>query len=289
MDQYDIFVSYCRDHSSFAQSIFSLLSINGRVFLDSRSIHPEDKWENKILSALKQAEIVVLIWCCHAAERPWVLKEISQAESSQKKVIPVLLCNAPLGQFAHSFEWIDFRGQVLHECDCLSKNLPASQIKAPVISLEEWSLSLDLSLLDPEQLDVEWKNLIGRNRLGFIVKLDEIKMLSFVSVLTSFLVIAAANTPPLHTMATCIGIGSLAEVLLSFRRWHQYLGLEKLGMASSSIAKILALSVYRERKGIRGPTESKNPGPSGIIVGDGTIAGERNPQQCKTKSSINIS
>lgn len=30
-------------------------------------------------------------------------------------------------------------------------------------------------------------------------------------------------------------------------------------------------------------------GPSGIIVGDGTIAGERNPQQCKTKSSINIS
>ena len=32
-----------------------------------------------------------------------------------------------------------------------------------------------------------------------------------------------------------------------------------------------------------------NVGPSGIIVGDGTIAGERNPQQCKTKSSINIS
>ena len=30
-------------------------------------------------------------------------------------------------------------------------------------------------------------------------------------------------------------------------------------------------------------------GPSGISVGDGTIAGERNPQQCKTKSSINIS
>jgi hypothetical protein len=30
-------------------------------------------------------------------------------------------------------------------------------------------------------------------------------------------------------------------------------------------------------------------GPSGISVGDGTIAGERNPQKCKTKSSINIS
>jgi hypothetical protein len=28
-------------------------------------------------------------------------------------------------------------------------------------------------------------------------------------------------------------------------------------------------------------------GPSGIIVGDGTIAGERNPQQCKTKSYTN--
>ena len=30
-------------------------------------------------------------------------------------------------------------------------------------------------------------------------------------------------------------------------------------------------------------------GPSGIIVGDGTIAWERNPQQCKTKSFTNIS
>ena len=28
-------------------------------------------------------------------------------------------------------------------------------------------------------------------------------------------------------------------------------------------------------------------GPSGIIVGDGIIAGERNPQQCKTKSYTN--
>ena len=32
-----------------------------------------------------------------------------------------------------------------------------------------------------------------------------------------------------------------------------------------------------------------NYGPSGISVGDGTIAGERAPQQCKTKSFINIS
>jgi hypothetical protein len=28
-------------------------------------------------------------------------------------------------------------------------------------------------------------------------------------------------------------------------------------------------------------------GPSGIIVGDGIIARERNPQQCKTKSYTN--
>ena len=28
--------------------------------------------------------------------------------------------------------------------------------------------------------------------------------------------------------------------------------------------------------------------PSGIIVGDGTIDGERNPQRCKTKSSTNM-
>ncbi len=34
---------------------------------------------------------------------------------------------------------------------------------------------------------------------------------------------------------------------------------------------------------------SKRIGTSGISVGDGTLAGERNPQQCKTKSSMNIS
>jgi hypothetical protein len=35
-------------------------------------------------------------------------------------------------------------------------------------------------------------------------------------------------------------------------------------------------------------TGTTHIGPSGISVGAGTIAGEKNPQQCKTKSSINI-
>jgi len=42
-------------------------------------------------------------------------------------------------------------------------------------------------------------------------------------------------------------------------------------------------------EGLEGVMQDEKDGPSGIIVGDGTIAGERNPQQCKTKSSINIS
>jgi hypothetical protein len=48
-------------------------------------------------------------------------------------------------------------------------------------------------------------------------------------------------------------------------------------------------TVYEGPKGNVVFNASSIFGPSGIIVGDGTIAGERNPQQCKTKSSINIS
>jgi len=44
-----------------------------------------------------------------------------------------------------------------------------------------------------------------------------------------------------------------------------------------------------ELKAERRKPSGEKHGPSGISVGDGTIAGERNLQQCKTKSSINIS
>jgi hypothetical protein len=50
--------------------------------------------------------------------------------------------------------------------------------------------------------------------------------------------------------------------------------------ASTTLSSLISCEIDKQHKEI---------GPSGIIVGDGTIAWERNPQQCKTKSFTNIS
>jgi predicted amidohydrolase YtcJ len=63
----------------------------------------------------------------------------------------------------------------------------------------------------------------------------------------------------------------------SITLWAAYQHYEEATRGSIEVGKLADLVVL-----------DKN-GPSGISVGDGTIAGERNPQQCKTKSSINIS
>ena len=84
MPQYDIFVSYSRMHEPLVAPVCDLLRIAGSVFRDSDKIRPGDRWEQEIETALKHAKVVLLLWCCHAAKRPWVLKELALAKELNK-------------------------------------------------------------------------------------------------------------------------------------------------------------------------------------------------------------
>ncbi len=98
------------------------------VFLDVASLKPGDLWDEKIIGAVKEASVFVLCWCCQCEHSTFIAKEISAALLEKKKrLVPVLFCSTPLPPAMADRQWIDLRGQIVH--DCLSphtqeKNVP---------------------------------------------------------------------------------------------------------------------------------------------------------------------
>ncbi len=99
-EHYDIFVSYRRkdingnDNSPIARSIKKELeSLGYKVFFDYSELR-DGEFEEKILPAIANAKIFVLVLTPHALDRcadegDWVRREIEQAQGNNLKIIPV--------------------------------------------------------------------------------------------------------------------------------------------------------------------------------------------------------
>src|SRR5262249_15033260 len=62
-------------------------------------------------------DVVVVLWCCHAAASEWVAREITLAlEDEKKQIAPVLLCRHPAYNPLSQYQWIDLRAVIRHTC-----------------------------------------------------------------------------------------------------------------------------------------------------------------------------
>lgn len=119
--RYKVFVSYSRRDEHLVQPLAALLgaATGDAVFLDVTSIRPGQIWSNKIETALHQARVFIVCWCCHSRRSAAVAQEIWNAINlgARKRLVPVLFCSAPLPESLAPLQWIDMRGHIAHKCE----------------------------------------------------------------------------------------------------------------------------------------------------------------------------
>jgi hypothetical protein len=114
-----VFVSYSRHDEALVKPLASLLgaAANDAVFFDVTSLKAGDLWEEAIFTAVKEASVFIVCWCCESQKSLFVAREISAALSEgNKKLVPVLFCSAPLPVDLANRQWTDLRGKVMHDC-----------------------------------------------------------------------------------------------------------------------------------------------------------------------------
>ena len=112
-------MSYSRHDEALVRPLAGLLGVaaDDAVFLDVTSLKPGDLWDDQIMSAVKEASVFVLCWCCESDKSTFIAKEISAAlAEGEKKLVPVLFCSTPLPPGMADRQWIDLRGKVVHDC-----------------------------------------------------------------------------------------------------------------------------------------------------------------------------
>jgi TIR domain-containing protein len=116
--KYKIFVSYSRHDEGLVKPLAGLIALaDSGVFFDVQELKPGDLWENEICSAIRNAPVFVLCWCCQSKRSKFVSKEITLAlEDTKKRIVPVRLCEQRLPKDLERRQWIDLRGKVQHEC-----------------------------------------------------------------------------------------------------------------------------------------------------------------------------
>jgi hypothetical protein len=126
----NVFVSYSHEDSSMVSPIVRLLAaLPNDVFIDSASIEPGTHWSTAISGAILRADVVLVFWCSHSKESPWVRSEWSLGLKLHKRIMPLLLDDTELPKGLGRFQGIDFRS--------LGSHGPRSQLHAidPVMGL----------------------------------------------------------------------------------------------------------------------------------------------------------
>ncbi|MGC2637963.1 MAG: toll/interleukin-1 receptor domain-containing protein [Acidobacteriaceae bacterium] len=112
-------MSYSRHDEALVKPLAGLLGVaaDDAVFLDVTSLRPGDRWDDKIIGAVKDSSVFVLCWCCEGKNSEFIAKEISAALlEGGRKLVPVLFCSTPLPASMAERQWIDLRGKVVHDC-----------------------------------------------------------------------------------------------------------------------------------------------------------------------------
>ena len=105
-----IFFSYAREDAALVNLIAKFLApLPIPVFIDTKSIVPGEKWEDRIVNELDKATHVYVFWSKHAAASKWVGREAKRAVHNGKVVVPVLIDQTPMPKHLSAYMGIDVR------------------------------------------------------------------------------------------------------------------------------------------------------------------------------------
>ncbi len=100
-----VFISYSRKDTDWADRIKATLESNGIIcWMDREGINAGEKYTRKIIGAIKQCDIFLLVLSENAEASEWVPKELGKAIQYHKYIIPVKISNFEIEEFELQLE-----------------------------------------------------------------------------------------------------------------------------------------------------------------------------------------
>jgi hypothetical protein len=108
----DLFISYATEDKLVADAICAALEANGvRCWIAPRDIRPGVPWPEAILQAIYETRIVVVVFSHHCNDSQQVTREVSEAVSLAKVIIPFriedIVPSRSLQYFLSTPHWLD--------------------------------------------------------------------------------------------------------------------------------------------------------------------------------------
>jgi len=89
---YRIFVSYSTLDLGVVQKIERIVTGTGiEVFVAEHSVKPGERLDSRLLSAIRDCDLFLVLVSSHSVQSSWVEQEIGIATASNKPILPVLL------------------------------------------------------------------------------------------------------------------------------------------------------------------------------------------------------
>jgi hypothetical protein len=109
---HDVMISHSHEDKPAADAACAALEARGiRCWIAPRDINPGQDWAASIVEAIRDAQIMLLVFSRHANQSPQVQREVGQAANSGKVLLPLriedVLPEAALEYYLGSPHWLD--------------------------------------------------------------------------------------------------------------------------------------------------------------------------------------
>ena len=89
---YKVFISYSTNDFPIVEHVRRLLESNEvNVFIAEYSVEPSAPLDEKIVAAIKQCDLFVLLWSGNSKASEWVPQEIGIARGNDRTILPIVL------------------------------------------------------------------------------------------------------------------------------------------------------------------------------------------------------
>lgn len=104
-------ILYARQDRPVVDCLARLAAIYGPVWTDAQ-IRPGDPWRSAVGSAIRRADVVLVVWSSVAASSAEVGSEWRQALAAGRRVVPVVTDAAPMPGELGAMQWVQSPGCV---------------------------------------------------------------------------------------------------------------------------------------------------------------------------------
>ena len=109
---HDVMISHSHNDKPAADAACAALEARGiRCWIAPRDINPGQDWAASIVEAIRDAQIMLLVFSRHANQSPQVQREVAQAANSGKVLLPLriedVLPEAALKYYLGTPHWLD--------------------------------------------------------------------------------------------------------------------------------------------------------------------------------------